>query len=289
MFESEVLTTAKLNKIKQDTILKNFWKNNDRFADLFNTFLFNGEEILKPDDLTEVDTDVSSMLKFNGHAETVQKILDVVKKTAYGIDFMILGLENQSHIHYAMPLRHMIGDAFSYQKEWDGPLSLVDMLDIPDKLKFIFSDYKFNLIQMRSCNDLHFHNSDINTVFDLSSSIYNRDYEKINNLYKNQPISPELALVVGAITESQELIDHALENEKKGAINMCTALEELKKEGVQEGLQKGLQEGLQKGEVKGIIQTCKLFNPDQDAALKLIMDKFSLSQETALAYIKKYW
>ena len=30
------------------------------------------------------------------------------------------------------------------EKEWDGPLSLVDMLDIPDKLKFIFSDYKFN-------------------------------------------------------------------------------------------------------------------------------------------------
>ena len=59
MFEMEVLTTAKLNKIKQDTILKNFWKNNDRFADLFNTFLFNGKEILKPDDLTEVDTDVS--------------------------------------------------------------------------------------------------------------------------------------------------------------------------------------------------------------------------------------
>ncbi|MBP0053014.1 hypothetical protein JYQ73_15060, partial [Anaerostipes hadrus] len=28
----------------------------------------------------EVDTDVSSMLKFNGHAETVQKILDLVTK-----------------------------------------------------------------------------------------------------------------------------------------------------------------------------------------------------------------
>ena len=174
------------------------------------------------------------------------------------------------------------------EKEWDGPLSLVDMLDIPDKLKFIFSDYKFNLIQMRSVTIYYFHNYDINTVFDLSSSIYNRDYEK-SQIIQKSPISPELALVVGAITESQELIDHALENEKKGAINMCTALEELKKEGVQEGLQKGLQEGLQKGEVKGIIQTCKLFNPDQDAALKLIMDKFSLSQETALAYIKKYW
>ena len=119
MFGREVLTTANLNKIKQDTILKNFWKNNDRFADLFNTFLFNGEEILKPDDLTEVDTDVSSMLKFNGHAETVQKILDVVKKTAYGIDFMILGLENQSHIHYAMPMRVMGYDYGSYKKQYD--------------------------------------------------------------------------------------------------------------------------------------------------------------------------
>ena len=117
------------------------------------------------------------------------------------------------------------------EKEWDGPLSLVDMLDIPDKLKFIFSDYKFNLIQMRSCKDLHFHNSDINTVFDLSSSIYNRDYEKINSLYKNQPISPELALVVGAITESQELIDHALENEKKGAINNVYRFRRTKKRG----------------------------------------------------------
>lgn len=31
---------------------------------------------------------------------------------------MILGLENQSKIHYAMPLRHMIGDAFSYLEEY---------------------------------------------------------------------------------------------------------------------------------------------------------------------------
>ena len=36
------------------------------------------------------------MLRFNGHAETVQKVLDVVKKMAYGVDFVIFGLENQS-------------------------------------------------------------------------------------------------------------------------------------------------------------------------------------------------
>ena len=98
------------NKVKPDTILKNFWRDNHHFADLFNAALFDGEQVLNPDDLSEADTDLSSIIKFNGHAETVQKVLDVVKKTAYGLDFVIWGLENQERIHYAMPLRHMIGD-----------------------------------------------------------------------------------------------------------------------------------------------------------------------------------
>ena len=70
-----MLDTTEKNKIKPDTILKNFWRDNRHFADLFNAVFFNGEQVLKPQDLTEADTDVSSMLKFNGHAETIQKIL----------------------------------------------------------------------------------------------------------------------------------------------------------------------------------------------------------------------
>lgn len=46
--------------------------------DLFNAALFNGRQVLKEIDLTEGD--ISSVLKFNGHVETLQKILDVVKK-----------------------------------------------------------------------------------------------------------------------------------------------------------------------------------------------------------------
>ena len=110
--------TAKENKesYKSRSYFKKFWKDNSRFADLFNACIFDGEQVLKPNDLTEVDTDISSLLQFNGHAETIQKVLDVVKKTAFGIDFVILGIENQQKVHYAMPLRHMVGDAFSYFK-----------------------------------------------------------------------------------------------------------------------------------------------------------------------------
>ena len=74
--------------------------------------------MLKPEDLKEADTDVSSVLKFNGHAETVQKVWDVVKKTAYGVDFVLWGLENQERIHYAMPLRNMLYDGMGYLKEY---------------------------------------------------------------------------------------------------------------------------------------------------------------------------
>lgn len=248
------------NKIKPDTILKTFWRDNEHFADLFNAALFDGKQVLKPNDLSEIDTDISSILKFNRHAETVQKILDVVKKTAYGVDFIIWGLENQAKIHYAMPLRHMVGDAFSYMKEyeeiaaqnkkdknfhssdeflsnfkktdrlhpvislcvyygereWDVPLSLKDMLEIPEEVKPLITDYKMNLIQVRASGSLKFCNSDVNTVFDVSRAIYDRDYQKINMVYKDRMLSTELGLVIGAITESQQLIDHALRSEQKG-------------------------------------------------------------------------
>ena len=174
-----------------------------------------------------------------------------------------------------MPLRHMIGDAFSYLKEyneiaaknrkdkdfttsdeflsnmkktdrlhpvislcvyygenpWDGPLCLMDMLEIPDKIRTLVSDYKMNLIELRTSGALKFHDSDVNTVFDISRSIYERNYAKINTVYKEHEISSELGIVIGAITQSQRLISQALEMEQKGGrINMCSALEDLKKE-----------------------------------------------------------
>ena len=277
---------------------------------------------MKAEDLLEADTDVSSMLKFNGHAETVQKIFDVVKKTAYNIDFVIFGLENQAKIHYAMPLRNMIGDSFSYLKEyneiaaknkkdknfsssdeflsnlkktdrlhpvislciyygeapWDGPFCLTDMLEIPERLRPLVSDYKMNLVQLRNSESLHFHNSDVDTVFDISRSIFSRNYDKINTVYKQMNIPAELGVVIGAITESQQLIDHALKSEQEGGqINMCTALEDLKKEGIKEGI------------IEGTVKTCKKFNLSQDATVENVMNDFSFSREDAVKYVKLYW
>ncbi len=106
------------NNVKPDIILKEFWRDNERFADLFNGALFGGEKVLVPDCLKEADTDVSSVLKLDNYAETLGRLMDVVKKSAYGVDFVIFGMENQMKVHYAMPLRNMTGDTLIYLKEY---------------------------------------------------------------------------------------------------------------------------------------------------------------------------
>ena len=204
---AEVMTMAAKNKVKTDTVLKDFWRDNARFADLFNAALFQGRPVIHPEELEESDTDISSILELNGHMETVQKILDVVKKSVQGVDFVILGLENQQRVHFGMPLRIMLGDAFGYLKEyqevakknkaqgyWDGPHSLLDMLKVPEELRPVVNDYKMNLIQVRESEDLPFHNADVQTVFEISRNIYKRDYKKMRKCTRMRNFPPNLAL-----------------------------------------------------------------------------------------------
>ena len=159
------------------------------------------------------------------------------------------------------------------------------MLEIPEKLKPLVSNYKMNLIEVRNSEPLRFHNPDVDTVFDVSRSIYERNFDKINTIYRDKKISAELGVVIGAITESQKLIDQALKSEKEGGqINMCGALEEL--------VDKGRQEGIQRGRLEGIlanIRTCKTFHISKEDTIKNIAKEFSLPEKDAIEYVEKYW
>ena len=109
-----------------------------------------------------------------------------------------------------------------------------------------------------------------------------KNYEKIREMYQDQEISASLGLVIGAVTESQQLIDHALRSEQEGGpMNMCNALEELRREGVLEGQREGRLEG-----IRATIRTCKKFNISEEDIIRNIMEEFSLSQEEASGYVK---
>lgn len=104
---------------QKDISLKTFWRDNEHFADLFNATIFNGKQVLKPDKLTEMDTDVSATIQSKSYNESITRNRDVVKKMSDGVEFNILGLEIQDKTHYAMPLRTMTYDALGYIKEYN--------------------------------------------------------------------------------------------------------------------------------------------------------------------------
>ena len=88
-------------------------------------------------------------------------------------------------------------------------------------------------------------------MFDVIRCIYNRDYDKINEVYKDKPLDTELALVIGSITKSQKIIDQALKLESEGEqMQMRKALQELEQRGVEAGREFG-EKGLVKKFAKG--------------------------------------
>ena len=113
----------KKQDLKPDIVLKNYWNDNEQFADLFNAVLFDGEQVIHPDELEDVDTEESTVLEHKDYAESMKASRDNIKvqkkSTVYGVQFVLLGLESQEHIHYAMPMRIMGYDYGSYKKQYD--------------------------------------------------------------------------------------------------------------------------------------------------------------------------
>lgn len=110
-------------KLKPDIVVKNYWRNNEQFADFFNAVLFDGKEIIKADELEDIDTEESSILEHKDYAESIGASRDNVKirkkSTIYNVELVILGMEGQERIHYAMPMRVMGYDYGTYKKQYD--------------------------------------------------------------------------------------------------------------------------------------------------------------------------
>ena len=110
-------------KLKPDIVVKNYWRNNEQFADFFNAVLFDGKQIIKADELEDIDTEESSILEHKDYAESIGAARDNVKirkkSTIYNVELVILGMEGQERIHYAMPMRVMGYDYGTYKKQYD--------------------------------------------------------------------------------------------------------------------------------------------------------------------------
>ncbi len=88
---------------KKDSKSRVYFSDPERFADLFNGLIFDGNEVIRVQDLQETAV------------KRGDRTRDIVRKVAFGTEFVIMGLENQETVDYSMPVRIMESDLTDYK------------------------------------------------------------------------------------------------------------------------------------------------------------------------------
>ena len=108
---------------KSDTCEKAFISDNIIFADVVNGVIFHGEQKVRPEDLEEQDSTEVYAKMVNGTLLEKQKYRDVLKNVIIREDdhcrYMLVGIENQTAVNYAMVARVMLYDAINYMDQVD--------------------------------------------------------------------------------------------------------------------------------------------------------------------------
>ena len=107
---------------RKDTLTKEYMSQNDIFADVFNYLLYHGNPVIQPEHLVDKDsTEIALPMGTDGEMVPIQRYRDILKgliiKESPNVIYALLGIENQSEIHYAMPVKNLLYDAINYASQ----------------------------------------------------------------------------------------------------------------------------------------------------------------------------
>lgn len=92
--------------MEKDISWKRYFSDKRRYADFINGIGCKGKQLVGSEDLTELDVQTR-----NG------KMRDLLCRSAFGVNFALIGIENQEAIDYGMPVRVMSYDVAEYGKQ----------------------------------------------------------------------------------------------------------------------------------------------------------------------------
>ena len=100
---------------------KQYLSNRLYFADAFNYLLYDGEQVIRAENLRELDTAELTVPYGNNARVPVQKYRDLLKMWNVMMDdnaiYAILGAELQDNVHYGMPVKDGLYDMLGYSKQ----------------------------------------------------------------------------------------------------------------------------------------------------------------------------
>ena len=231
---------------------------NDVFSDIVNVLLFQGRQVLAPNELE--DQAPRSYYKTDGRLHEIER--DVAKRWKNGnIRVACIGFENQTASDPDMPLRVMGYDGaeyraqllgendsgnrypvvtlvlyFGHEKPWNGPLSLKERLNIPQEFEPYVNDYKINLFQIAylTREQVELFQSDFKVVADyFVQKRENGDYVPSSQELTHVQETLQLLSIMTNDNRFEEAYNTT--TKKGGTRNMCEVLDKVENRGKAEG------------------------------------------------------
>ena len=103
--------------MEKDTVWKSYLSDDGRFADLVNGILFSGRQIVKEDDIEDLDTQTGYVKHPGEKGKKNTKIRDTARKVRFENNYAHIGIECEEYVDYSMPLRDMNYHAGDYEKQ----------------------------------------------------------------------------------------------------------------------------------------------------------------------------
>ncbi len=140
---------------KSDIAMKQYLRNKQRFADLYNVNCFNGNQIITPDSLREIRGETDIIIRDNElpyleiNAKAVQRRRDIIMEWNNSVILMLLACELQSTVSHAMPARCMLYDAMAYTDQMSATWSSLS----PEEKRLMNGNEFFS--RFRECDKLY--------------------------------------------------------------------------------------------------------------------------------------
>ena len=299
------------------------------FADMFNKFLYHGRQVIKPESLTEMDTTEIAVPYGEGKAGVPeQKYRDALKlmMTDGNIAYCILGCEDQSRVHYAMPVKNMLYDSMQFARQVTKAAKShrQEKEHKPSSVEFLGGFYKMDrLIPVVTLViywgpdrwDGPLTLREMYAAADDAIMQYVPDY-KINLIAPEQMSDDEIKEFKTSLKEVMLYIKYSkdkaklhevtqadesfqnLDRQAAEVINVTTNSKLKYPEGkekidmcaaLEEMRMDSKREGIREGEIKGAVETYQEVGYSLQETYRRVSEKFNLPLQRAEEESKKYW
>ena len=253
----------------KDITQKMLERYNDVFADIVNVLLFNGKRIVDEDAL--IDTPADSALKIDGEIHSQDRDVAKYWKNSQ-INIALFGLENQTVPDKLMPMRVIGYDGAEYKKQvleenrykkkypvitlvlymgydrnWKYSNSLLDLLEVDEKLKPYVNDYKINVFEIAFLDreKIELFKSDFRMFADYlyqmrTTNNYKGDESNIKHV-------DEILMLMSAMSGFKNVENIIKVAHERKVSNMKGFFELAEEKGIEKGIELGRTEGREEG------------------------------------------